>query len=470
MKTFYLLPLLCLVLPLKAQVLKLFFGDTLFVEPGSVIEVAAKVDHFNNIAAFGCALGWDNSKVKLLQWSSTSSIDALVNVQDGVLRVAWASTTGQGVSLPAAATFLTLRFSIKDTSNFVTSIEWLDQVYPTEFSKYINGKTENVPIHDSPQIIVTRACKKSIHLIKKGIACEGDSIWLSVDQSDYKHIQWSTGSNNDVIWIKEKSLFKVVVEWSQKCFSEDSIAIEFSAPPTLSLPKSIQFCPDQSTDLHVQTNGKWIEWSTGDTTAMISITETGLYHVTVTNEAGCESRDSIKATITRMPILELGRDTVLCEGETIKLYSSFSVQEFEHIWENGQKTSSLNIQQPGIYRLTLSKESCSVEDSIKIDFVVCQKLDVYIPNVFNPNGSKGNSNFKPLFDSKVEVLDFNFAVFDRWGNKVFSTYSWNEGWGGQVGNQGANQGIFIYKLRLSYRERLNKVKQVERIGEVLLVR
>jgi gliding motility-associated-like protein len=99
--------------------------------------------------------------------------------------------------------------------------------------------------------------------------------------------------------------------------------------------------------------------------------------------------------------------------------------------------------------------------------VACEVFDpiVYIPNAFWPEGI--NKVFKPVI-SIYDASDCRFTVFDRWGQAIFNTTSFNEGWNGQLDNSGemANSDTYVYMI--SFKDG-NGIEIIKR-GHVTLLR
>ena len=73
---------------------------------------------------------------------------------------------------------------------------------------------------------------------------------------------------------------------------------------------------------------------------------------------------------------------------------------------------------------------------------------VYIPNVFTPNGDVYNQYFEIL---KIQLYkDSDFAVFSRWGSKVYSAHGYTNNWDGED----LDSGVYFYMLDL---KRGNKI-------------
>src|SRR5690606_22637904 len=72
---------------------------------------------------------------------------------------------------------------------------------------------------------------------------------------------------------------------------------------------------------------------------------------------------------------------------------------------------------------------------------------IYIPNAFTPNGL--NPIFKPVL-SDFDPTNYDFTIFDRWGQAIFKTSDPTQGWDGKLKISGkiANTGTYIYYVKL----------------------
>ncbi len=88
--------------------------------------------------------------------------------------------------------------------------------------------------------------------------------------------------------------------------------------------------------------------------------------------------------------------------------------------------------------------------------------EFYLPNAFRPSGT--NSVFKPV-TTGFAGNNYLFQIFNRWGQLIFETNDYEEGWDGTVGGTKSPQGTYVY--RLTYSSVFNKpvIKQ----GSVTLI-
>ena len=65
-----------------------------------------------------------------------------------------------------------------------------------------------------------------------------------------------------------------------------------------------------------------------------------------------------------------------------------------------------------------------------------------MPSAFTPNGDGKNDIIKPFFLDYVK--NFSFVIYNRWGNRVFSTAEDGKGWDGKLNGALQETNIFIW--------------------------
>ena len=48
------------------------------------------------------------------------------------------------------------------------------------------------------------------------------------------------------------------------------------------------------------------------------------------------------------------------------------------------------------------------------------------------------------------ILDYRFEVFDRWGNKMFSTGQTDAGWSGAFRADDMNPGVYVWYVKVRF--------------------
>ena len=96
----------------------------------------------------------------------------------------------------------------------------------------------------------------------------------------------------------------------------------------------------------------------------------------------------------------------------------------------------------------------------------CLECITNIPSAFSPNGDGLNDVFLLSRHDVCSFTEFHFAIYNRWGNKVFETNDATLGWDGTFENHPAPLAVYVYEL--SYTDQDGKSEALK--GNVSLVR
>jgi gliding motility-associated-like protein len=95
-----------------------------------------------------------------------------------------------------------------------------------------------------------------------------------------------------------------------------------------------------------------------------------------------------------------------------------------------------------------------------------QEYVFYAPNSFTPNGDGINDVFIPV-SNVVDLLSYEFDVFDRWGAVIYSTRNPNAAWDGTSGGNPLPNGVYVFR---AYAVDAVKKDRHELFGHVTLFR
>ena len=90
----------------------------------------------------------------------------------------------------------------------------------------------------------------------------------------------------------------------------------------------------------------------------------------------------------------------------------------------------------------------------------------YLPNAFSPNGDGKNDVFRMVYKGDIRIIEF--AVYNRFGNRVFLAEYTEQGWDGTYNGEPADIGSYYYYIRLLCGNKHNKVLEFK--GDVTLVK
>lgn len=100
------------------------------------------------------------------------------------------------------------------------------------------------------------------------------------------------------------------------------------------------------------------------------------------------------------------------------------------------------------------------------DVVINDELIIYVPNSFSPNGDGINDFFFPVV-SGYDPNEFEFLIFNRWGELIFTSESPNTAWDGMYKGQLVPNDLFVWKLSAKTSDTNDRQ---EYIGHVTVVR
>ncbi len=191
--------------------------------------------------------------------------------------------------------------------------------------------------------------------------------------------------------------------------------------------------------------------------------EPGEYTVSVFS-FHCGNVDTVvqPVIVHQRPEIELGNDTAIFSGDYIALDAGSGMEEY--IWNNGKEDQIVNISEPGLYYVDISKNKCKASDSIYITVI---PVVVALPTAFSPNGDGVND----LFRAKVAgtINDFQMTVFDRYGNEVYYSTNDGGGWDGTFNGSPCPVESYVWMVSFTVSESEKPAKKCQK-GFVRLLR
>jgi gliding motility-associated-like protein len=96
------------------------------------------------------------------------------------------------------------------------------------------------------------------------------------------------------------------------------------------------------------------------------------------------------------------------------------------------------------------------------------ELIYYVPNAFTPDGDDYNNIFKPVISSGYSLNNFEFLIFNRWGELIYESNDLTTvGWDGTYRGEKCQEGVYTWKLKVMNSDTDRKE---EAVGHVTLLR
>jgi len=220
---------------------------------------------------------------------------------------------------------------------------------------------------------------------------------------------------------------------------------------------------------------KW-KWYFGDGDSLLeenpghSYAHAGAYAVMLANQniKGCTDTALRQVLVDNFSPFA-GNDTTVVKGSFVQFNATGG---FKYLWTPTMYLESSDIYNPtGYYPDTgqfdytvriISPYGCVGYDTIQV--TVVNQAAFQVPTAFTPNGDGHNDIFKP-YAIGYKSLNY-FRVFNRWGEEVYFSTSFDAGWDGTYHRKPADTGTYFWEI--SYTDRFGKDGTMK--GDVALIR
>ena len=299
----------------------------------------------------------------------------------------------------------------------------------------ISGRTTTVGFN-FPSLVITPTApveQDSMMLPLDTSLCVGQQLALQV-QAEGRQYLWQDGSTGRDYTVNAPGIYSVEVK-KGNCTFRDTIKV-LPYEVELILPNDTTICENQQLQLTPITNANQLTWQDGSTNPTYLVNQAGIYTVTASQQ-GCSKSDSV--AVQQIVIeLELPLDTTICEGTSIRL--TIEAPDINKVIWNGITSTSIDLEQAGIYQVKLFKESCSKQFELAVQTEICETCKLVVPNVFSPNQDGINDELPFLTNCPLQF--FHIQIADRWGSIVYESNTPQVTWDGKFKGQIVENGIY----------------------------
>ena len=176
--------------------------------------------------------------------------------------------------------------------------------------------------------------------------------------------------------------------------------------------------------------------------------------------------------------VDLGPDIEILVGESVLLTASLDIDsssltgiswEPEVPCQDCLSNTVENVLETQLFQILVSDPfGCVAKDDVWV-FVV-ERAQIYIPNIFSPNGDGVNDLLAISAHQGVALIN-RLEIFDRWGNMVFAAYDFLPDdpagwWDGTASGREVNPGVYVYTIDLQ----LVTGRNERRSGDLTVIR
>lgn len=194
--------------------------------------------------------------------------------------------------------------------------------------------------------------------------CSSNPLLLNAQRPGITQYYWNTGSTAPAIQAHKSGNYWVIAVDSL-CQIKDEVQVTFLDAPVVEIGNDTLICEGSKLVLQAGNPDASCLWHDGSTGHTYIADAPGYYKVTVSRN-GCSVSDGFILNTMKAPLIELGNDTALCEGDVLQL-EAYRLGA-SYLWSDGSRQSHLAIQQSGSYRVLVQSGACLVNDSIRVTF------------------------------------------------------------------------------------------------------
>jgi len=314
---------------------------------------------------------------------------------------------------------------------------------------FLVSQEDGASLCRGPQAEVEVAVNETPTVVISGsdILCSGNETTLQAETTgDIEQYLWSNGTTSvSSISVSPDTTtsYSLLVQTVFGCSAESEIQIEvINTPDANVITVDNIVCQGDTLSIEAYNdpneNYEFSWYNSNDeligTGSSVDITDGGEYYTRVINKGECESISeefSIVQEYVSVNAFSLS-DTVE-RNESVVLTAIGTQDVLSFVWETpdgeayGEEIDFV-ILQNSTFIVEAQGEKCSDTASVQV-FVV---EDLAIPNGFAPNGDGLNDNWN--IKGLANVTDLKISVFNRVGELVFETYSYDTPWDGTDDN------------------------------------
>jgi len=314
------------------------------------------------------------------------------------------------------------------------------------------------PIVDEPTLTITAQASTNI--------CAGSSVILTSSESPsyqwYKYGVAIAGANAKTFNASTEGVYTVSRFNTNGCVPLQSAGIEVKVianpiAPLITADKLL-FCFGDSAILNAN-SAVAVQWykdgvAIAITDKRIVVKQGGTYAAIAINDNGCRSSFS-EAVILNMvdlpvtPVLTINGTPKFCKDESRMLKVVIPNGLTVNWYKNGAlitnySKDTLRVNDAAEYTVKFMNTSgcLSLVSNKIITEIGCNNTNIYVPDVFSPNGDGINDVVKAVC---VGIAKFKFfKIYNRWGNILFETTDESKGWDGRFRGQNQPADSYIW--------------------------
>jgi gliding motility-associated-like protein len=233
------------------------------------------------------------------------------------------------------------------------------------------------------------------------------------------------------------------------CDSIRTLVLTLRNPRIIKKLKDTAICRGSEAILDAGLGHRDYLWSTGELSPSILVKNEGEYKLSFTDTANCKGRDSAKVKYHNGAEIILQDEISNYKGELLLLNPQIKPSDVggkyrwspSHIFQcDSCRSARFKLDNSAVVRLEFTDaQGCKAYKDVKVN--IYDSWAVGFPTAFSPNGDGTNDEYFPNVEN---ILSYNIAIYNRWGEKVFSSNHLKQKWNGYYKGEAVPFGSYSY--------------------------
>lgn len=205
--------------------------------------------------------------------------------------------------------------------------------------------------------------------------CPGESVNVNAT-SGFDRYKWSDGPEGDSRTFNSPGKYILSAFDQRTCQeSKDTVIVAWKSEAEIGIQAaSTIICYGDSVELNISGPYVSVQWNTGATTPVISVSQTGSYSAVVIDTAGCTYNVSQQITV-REPLkttITSNRPITICIGEVVTLAAPPGYSGY--LWSNGETSPSITTGEAGEYSVQVTdRNGCNATSaSVRVNVIIAK--------------------------------------------------------------------------------------------------
>jgi len=292
-----------------------------------------------------------------------------------------------------------------------------------------------------------------VNLESDTLLCEGEVVILNGGEGNVSYL-WHDSTTQQYYTVDTGGFYSVTVFNGYGCEGYDEITIGWAPLPVADLGGDQSLCEGDTLTLTTIIGPYIYIWDGEISGAFKDITQGGTYGIEVKNQCG-SATDQVYIQEYERRDINLGADQVLLPGEAIELDAGPGYDSY--LWQDGSTARYFHIIAESINPTNTTYYVEAIEGPCKSsDTAIISLFKIKIPNAITPNGDGNNDEFRPFVDTWNGVNRHHIMVFNRWGEKVWESDNFEQGWDGKRNGSYVADGTYYWVLEIYFGDENNQ--------------